>query len=156
MKKLLAALMIAGLAQTAAASGIHIHDAWARPTVKGMNMGGAFMAVHNDNAKADTLIGGSSPLADRVEIHTHINDNGVMRMREVKDGVLLPQKTETVLKPGSYHIMFMGLKRQLKEGDKFPLTLKFKNAKEQTVEVQVKNMPAAMPHNHNHGDMHKH
>ena len=76
------------------------------------------MKIQNDEAKQDFLVGGSSPVAERVEVHTHINDNGVMRMREVKGGVPLAAKGVTELKPGSYHVMLMGLKKQLKEGEK--------------------------------------
>ena len=89
-------------------------------------MGGAFMKIHNDEAKQDFLVGGSSPVADRVEVHTHVNDNGVMRMREVKGGIPLEAKGVTELKPGSYHVMFMGLKKPLKEGEKVPVTLNSK------------------------------
>ncbi|ATD65179.1 copper chaperone PCu(A)C [Neisseria weixii] len=157
MKKLLATLIIAGLATSASAAGIQVKDAWARATVEGMHISGAFMTIHNDNAKQDFLIGGSSEVADRVEVHTHINDNGVMRMREVKGGVPLPSKANTELKPGSYHIMFMGLKRALKDGETIPVTLKFKNEKAQTINVPVKTapMPAADKHNHGEG-AHKH
>ena len=84
MKKLLATLIAAGLVSTASAAGVHVEDGWARSTVEGMKMGGAFMKIHNDEAKKDFLVGGSSPVAERVEVHTHVNDNGVMRMREVK------------------------------------------------------------------------
>ena len=118
MKKLLATLIAAGLVSTASAAGVHVEDGWARATVEGMKMGGAFMKIHNDEAKQDFLVGGSSPVADRVEVHTHVNDNGVMRMREVKGGVPLAAKGVTELKPGSYHVMFMGLKKPLKEGEK--------------------------------------
>lgn len=156
MKKLLAALIVTGLCQTAAAAGIHTDGAWARATVEGMKMGGGFIKLHNDNAVQDYLIGGTSPVAERVEIHTHINDNGVMRMRQVKEGVALPAGAETELKPGSYHIMFMGLKQPLKVGEKFPVTLKFKKAKAQTVTFEVKNAPAAPAAQHNHGGAHQH
>lgn len=118
MKKLMATLILAGLATSVSAAGIHIEDGWARATVEGMKMGGAFMKIQNDEAKQDFLVGGSSPVAERVEVHTHINDNGVMRMREVKGGVPLAAKGVTELKPGSYHVMFMGLKKPLKEGEK--------------------------------------
>lgn len=151
MKKLLTALMIAGLATSAAAAGIQVKDAWARSTVEGMKMGGAFMAIHNDNAKPDFLIGGSSPVADKVEVHTHINDNGVMRMREVNGGVPLPAHATTELKPGSYHLMFMGLNRQLKAGETIPVTLKFKNEKPQTIKIPVKTAPMPAMQNHQHG-----
>ena len=110
------------------------------------------MKIHNDEAKQDFLVGGSSPVADRVEVHTHVNDNGVMRMREVKGGIPLEAKGVTELKPGSYHVMFMGLKKPLKEGEKVPVTLKFKNAKPQTVQLEVKTAPqSGMDHGHGHG-----
>ena len=158
MKKLMATLILAGLATSVSAAGIHIEDGWARATVEGMKMGGAFMKIQNDEAKQDFLVGGSSPVAERVEVHTHINDNGVMRMREVKGGVPLAAKGVTELKPGSYHVMFMGLKKQLKEGEKVPVTLKFKNAKPQTVELEVKTAPKAeMQHDHGaQGGAHQH
>ena len=152
MKKLLATLIAAGLVSTASAAGVHVEDGWARSTVEGMKMGGAFMKIHNDEAKQDFLVGGSSPVADRVEVHTHVNDNGVMRMREVKGGIPLEAKGVTELKPGSYHVMFMGLKKPLKEGEKVPVTLKFKNAKPQAVQLEVKTAPqSGMDHGHGHG-----
>jgi len=130
MKKLMATLILAGLATSVSAAGIHIEDGWARSTVEGMKMGGAFMKIHNDEAKKDFLVGGSSPVAERIEVHTHVNDNGVM---------------------------FMGLKKPLKEGEKVPVTLKFKNAKPQTVQLEVKTAPqSGMDHGHGHGGAHQH
>lgn len=152
MKKLLAGLIITGLAASASAAGIQVKDAWARATVEGMHMSGAFMTIRNDNAKKDFLIGGSSEVAERVEVHTHINDNGVMRMREVKGGIPLAAKADTQLKPGSYHIMFMGLKRPLKDGETVPVTLKFKNGKPQTVDIPVKTAPMPTADTHHHGE----
>ena len=153
MKKLLATLVLASLYQTAMAAGIQVEEPWARASVEGMKMSGAFMKINNDTNAQDFLVGGNSPVAERVEVHTHVNDNGVMRMREVKGGVPLEAKGVTELKPGSYHVMFMGLKKPLKEGETVPVTLKFKKAKPITVDVPVKNVPKAADdaHNHNHG-----
>lgn len=157
MKKLLATLVLAGLYQTAMAAGIQVEEPWARASVEGMKMSGAFMKINNDTNAQDFLVGGNSPVAERVEVHTHVNDNGVMRMREVKGGVPLDAKSVTELKPGSYHVMFMGLKKQLKEGEKIPVTLKFKNAKAQTVQLEIKTAPMpAMDHDHHHGEAHQH
>lgn len=138
MKKWLGVCVLAGFCQVAAAAGIDIDDAWARATVAGMSMGGAFMEITNETGSDDVLLGASSPVAEKVELHTHINDNGVMRMREVQGGVALPRNKEVELKPGSYHIMFMGLKAPLKAGETFPVTLRFKKAQPQTVQVEVK------------------
>ena len=151
MKKLLATLVLAGLYQTAMAAGIQVEEPWARASVEGMKMSGAFMKINNDTNAQDFLVGGNSPVAERVEVHTHVNDNGVMRMREVKGGIPLPKKAVTELKPGSYHVMFMGLKQPLKEGETVPVTLKFKKAKPITIDVPVKNVPKAADGAHNHG-----
>ena len=156
MKKLLGALMLAAFCQSVAAAGITVEQPWARATVEGMSMGGAFMNIKNDTAKDDFLIGGSSPVADKVEVHTHVNDNGVMRMREVAGGIPLKAGQTTELKPGSYHIMFMGLKKSLKAGDKVPVTVKFKHAKPQTVTVKVESAPQTGGSTHNHGVKHAH
>lgn len=156
MKKLLGALVLAGFCQAAAAAGITVEQPWARATVEGMTMGGAFMNIKNDTRKDDFLLGGSSPVAEKVEVHTHVNDNGVMRMREVKGGVPLKAGQTTELKPGSYHIMLMGLKQQLKQGDQVPVTLKFKNAKPQTVTVDVNTAPKNAAGTQGHGTQHSH
>lgn len=156
MNKLLGTLILAGFCQAAFAAGITVEQPWARATVEGMSMGGAFMNIKNDTAKDDFLIGGSSPVAGKIEVHTHVNDNGVMRMREVAGGIPLKAGQTTELKPGSYHIMFMGLKKQLKQGEKVPLTLKFKHAKPQTVTVDVNTAPKTGGSAHNHGAKHAH
>ena len=156
MKKLLATLVLAGLYQTAMAAGIQVEEPWARASVEGMKMSGAFMKINNDTNAQDFLVGGNSPVAERVEVHTHVNDNGVMRMREVKGGIPLPAGQTQELKRGSYHIMFFGLKKPLQEGDKFDLNLKFKNAKPQKITVTVKPMQAgaAQMHGHDAGGQH--
>ena len=151
MKKLLATLVLAGLYQTAMAAGIQVEEPWARASVEGMKMSGAFMKINNDTNAQDFLVGGNSPVAERVEVHTHVNDNGVMRMREVKGGIPLPAGQTQELKRGSYHIMFFGLKKPLQEGDKFDLNLKFKNAKPQKITVTVKPMQAGAMPAHDHG-----
>ncbi|CAN0507983.1 unnamed protein product, partial [Discosporangium mesarthrocarpum] len=85
--------------------------------------------------------GVSSDVSARTELHTHINDNGVMRMRHVK-GVNLPAGGEVAFKPGGYHIMFIGLHKPLKKGERFPVTLIFEKAGKQTVEVNVMSVGA--------------
>ena len=68
MKKLMATLILAGLATSVSAAGIHIEDGWARATVEGMKMGGAFMKIQNDEAKQDFLVGGSCPVSARLRL----------------------------------------------------------------------------------------
>lgn len=159
MKKMLSMLVLAAACQGAWAAGMDVDNAWARETVKGMSMGGVFMEVENDTGRDDVLLGGSTPVAERVEVHNHVNDNGVMRMRQVAGGLPIKNDSEAQLKPGSYHIMLMGLKQPLSAGQEFPLTLKFKYAPEKTVNIKVKANNPAASNGHQHGaghEAHKH
>ena len=97
-------------------------DAWARATVAGQGMGGAFMTLTSDrDAK---LIGASSPAAQEVQLHTMIRNGERMVMQQVR-AIDLPAKTAVAL-TGQYHLMFMGLKAPLTEGSVIPVTLKIK------------------------------
>ena len=136
--KLKQIVILSGLLLAAAAQAeVRARQAWARFTVPGMNSGGVFMQLEN-SSPADALIGGSSPVAESVEIHEHVMAGGNMRMQAMPQGLPLPANERTELKPGSYHVMLIGLKQPLTAGSRFPLTLKFRHAPEQTVQVEVK------------------
>ena len=90
---------------------------------------------HQDNTV--TLQGAESPVADRVELHTHrMNDQGVMQMRPL-GSVDIPAGGSVPFQPGGDHIMLMGLHQALSPGDRFPLTLQFSDAEDVAVEVVV-------------------
>lgn len=132
-----------------AASSIVLTDPWSRETAEGQNAGGAFMTIANAGTAADRLTGGSTPVAGRVEIHTMTMENDVMRMRQLEDGLEIPAGGEVTLKPGSFHVMLMDLKRPLKAGEKVPLTLTFAGAgtMETTLDVRAAGtMPPGMTH----------
>ncbi|MDO4694968.1 MAG: copper chaperone PCu(A)C [Eikenella sp.] len=147
------ALAAAGAAQ----AEIYVRDAWARFTVPGQQAGGVFMQLHNDG-RADALVGGSSPLAEKVEIHTHSVREGKMQMHEIEGGLPLAEGGRVELKPGSYHVMLIGLKQPLTGGKSFPLTLNFRHAPAKTVTVTVKTPTeeAAGPGGHEHPRHHGH
>lgn len=120
---------------------VNAKDPWVRPTVAQQKVTGAFMQLTaNQDMK---LISVSSPIASNVEIHTMEMDKDVMRMREIKS-LDLPNGKTVELKPGSYHIMLMGLKNAIKEGETVTLTLylESKDKKQHTLEVKAlaKNM----------------
>jgi len=141
----------APVASETAASIIAITAPWSRETAPGQNAGGAFMTIANNGTAADRLTGGSTPVAGRVEVHTVSMDGGVMRMRQLEDGLEVPAGGEVTLKPGSFHVMLMDLKQPLKVGDKVPLTLTFKGAG--TVETELVVKPAgAMASGMAHGE----
>jgi copper(I)-binding protein len=117
------------------AGAITIGHPYARATAAGQPTGGGFLALQNAGAD-DRLLSATADVSKAVELHTMSMEGDVMRMRQV-DAVALPAGKAVELKPGGLHIMFIGLKAPLKEGDKFPLKLKFEKAGEVTVTVNV-------------------
>ncbi len=87
-----------------------------------------FLSIENRGKQDDVLIGASSMISQRTELHTHIRDGEIMRMRRVEGGIKVPTGKTTTLQPGGLHVMFIGLKKPLKNGDQFPLTLTFQKA----------------------------
>jgi len=116
---------------------------WSRATPPGAKVGAGFMQLKNAGA-ADRVVGASSPVAGRVEMHVTVREGEVMKMREVK-AFDLPAGGTFELKPGGAHLMFMDLKRPLKEGEKVPVKLKFAKAGEVSAEFEVGGMGSTAP-----------
>jgi hypothetical protein len=140
-KRIAAAAMVAALtavtfATAADAGDIAVVDAWARASAGPARAAAAFLKVENKGATADRLLAASATIADRVELHTHIQSGDVMQMRPVENIDVAPNGL-TELKPGGLHVMFLGLRAPLVEGTSFPLTLTFEKAGATTVEVRV-------------------
>ena len=115
---------------------VQIEKPWTRATAPGAKVAGGYMVIRNAGPAGDKLVAASSPAAAKVELHVHINDNGVMRMREVPS-YDVPAKGTFELKPGGAHLMFTDLKRPFKEGEKLPVKLKFEKAGEVSAEFHV-------------------
>lgn len=118
-----------------------ISGAFSRATPK-MAMTGIGYATISSLGEADRLIGFTSPACERPELHTHINDGGIMRMREV-EGIDVPAGGEVRLEPGGLHMMLIGLTQQLVEGESISATLIFEKAGEVPVTLEIKG-PGAM------------
>ena len=134
---LAAALMLVagpGLAETYKTGAIEIEQPWARATPKGATIGAGYMKITNTGTEPDRLVGGSAAFAGRLEVHSMTMEQGVMKMREMKDGLEIKPGETIELKPGGYHMMFVGLKQPLKQGEDLTVTLKF--AKAGTIEVK--------------------
>lgn len=112
-----------------------IEHPWARASAGPARNSAAFMTIRNTGG-TDRLIAAAGEVAERVELHTHIMDGDIMRMRQV-EAVEVPAGGTATLQPGSIHVMLIGLTEPLKEGDRFPLTLTFEKAGKVTVEVAV-------------------
>lgn len=117
-----------------------VKDAWVRATIPQQKATGAFMKIQVPHDAR--LVEIQTPIAAMVEVHEMKMDNNVMKMRAIQ-GLELPAGKEIELKPGSYHVMLMGLKAQVKEGDVVPLTLVIegKDKKRETIEVKAKARP---------------
>lgn len=131
----IAVLFFSAFLSFSALAQVTIERSWARATAPGSTVAGGYLLIRNQGA-ADRLLSASSPAAARVELHVHINDGGVMKMREVA-GYDVPAKGTFELKPGGAHLMFVDIKRPFKEGEKVPVKLKFEKAGEVRAEFHV-------------------
>jgi periplasmic copper chaperone A len=113
---------------------------WAKATPAGARVAGGYLKIRNDGAAPDRLVGGTFARANRVEIHEMSVVNDIMRMRELPNGLTIKPGTEVVLKPGAFHLMFMGLKGQLKPGETVNGTLEFAKAGRIDVTYEVRTM----------------
>lgn len=138
----------------AADSTLRIDDPYVRLTPPNAPASGAFMLIANDGNENRLLLKAQSPVAKTVELHTHTNDNGVMKMRPVEH-IEIKAKGQTALKPGSYHIMLIGLKQALNEGDLVPLTLSFDDGSTLQIKAPVRKILPTAPTatGMNHGTM---
>ena len=159
--RLFAAIALALATGFALAHGYSVGDVrighpFATPTPPGATIGAAYFAsLENQGSQADRLLRVSTPVATRVELHSgEIGADGVMRMRELDGGLKLPSKAVIRLRPGmGDHLMLMGLKKPLVEGERFPMTLVFEHAGKVDVEVlvQVPKDQGKMPMHHGKG-----
>lgn len=113
---------------------IKIDHPWSRLAPEGFKVAGGFMRITNTGTEPDRLIGGSFLLSARLEVHEMVLQGDRMRMRELAGGLEIPPGKSVLLRPGSYHVMFMEMKQPLKAGDRIKGTLVF--AKAGTVEVE--------------------
>lgn len=117
-------------------SEITIKDAFARASIGPAKNGAAYVTIHNATGGADRLIGAETDIAKRASLHTHLHENGIMKMRPVA-AIDVPAGGMAKLKPGGDHVMLMGLVTPLKQGESFPLTLVFEKAGAIEIMVEI-------------------
>ena len=133
---LAAALLAFGLRATVAASAtperhagaIAIRRPWIRPVPPGVPAGAAYVTLVNAGGTADRILGGSTPVAEHLEIHQMALSHGIMTMRAAAGGLAIPPHATVVLEPGGFHIMLTGLQGPLRAGERVPVTLVFQRA----------------------------
>lgn len=116
------------VAAAPASAQVGVDGPWLRETAPGARTGAGYGLLVNGGKAEDRLVGGSTPVADRLEVHSITMEGGVMRMRPVAGGLAVPAGGRVALKPGSYHLMLIGLKQPLRRGALVPVTLDFARA----------------------------
>jgi copper(I)-binding protein len=133
----------ASMTALAAETDIAVSDAYVRMAPPGTPTTGAFMTIKNLGSADRKLLKADSPAAKTVELHNHINDNGVMKMRPVKE-IDIKSQGQAELKPGSYHVMLIDLKQTLNENETIPLTLTFDDGSTKKIDAPVRKPQAVM------------
>ena len=133
---------------------VSVSQAWSRATPGGSRTGAAYLQIQAPAGGGDKLVAAKSEIAGRIELHNHIHENGVKKMRRV-DAIEVPAGELVALKPGGLHLMLFDLKQPLKAGEKLPLTLVFEKAGEVNVTATVEPIGAKGASGHDSG-AHKH
>lgn len=129
-----------GFAEDYKLGGLEISNLQARATLPGAPVSGGYMTIKNTGETADRLISASVDFAGKTEIHEMSVEDEIMKMRKLANGLEIPAGEEVVLKPGSYHIMFMKLGEQLNEGETRDAVLVFEKAGSIEVKLSVENI----------------
>ena len=120
-----------------AADEVEVLDPWAREVPPVMSSSAGFLSLKNTGSVEHKLVSASSDAAGVAELHTHINNNGVMQMRPVENIPVAPGET-TELKPGGLHIMLMMLTKPLLAGEQLNITLTFEDGSSKQVQAEVR------------------
>ena len=130
---------IAAHAQDEQNKALHFENGYSFETIPSQKNGAAFVTITNVGGSDAKIIAAKSDVAESVELHTHIMEDDVMKMREV-EGYDIPANQTITLKPHGDHIMLMGLKQPLRAGESFPLTLVSEDNGETIVDIAIKSM----------------
>lgn len=148
---LAAGLLISAGALAAAADNVSVDNPYVRLAPPSAPTTGAFMVIRNTGDKDIKVLKAENPASKVTELHNHINEGGVMKMRQVP-AIDIKAKGEALLQPGGLHVMLIDLKAPLKEGDVVPITLSFDDGSSKKVDAKVQKIvpqPApVMEHKH--------
>lgn len=115
-----------------AAKGLEI-----RATAPGMKATGGYLLILNNTDTDELLVSASAEVSERTELHNMFEQDGVLRMRAVENGIEVPAGGSVELRPGGLHLMFMGLDRQLLPGEQFEVTLEFASGRRIVAQAMV-------------------
>lgn len=134
--------------------GIMIDDPYVRAVPPGQMNTGVFMTIMNHSDQARTIVSAESDASKIVELHTHVNEGGMMKMRQIPS-IEVPANGHAMLKPGGLHVMLIGLKQSIEVDKPVSVTLVFKNGERKTIQAPGRKLKMKMMHHKgmDHGDM---
>ena len=124
---------------------LSVKQAWSRATPKGAQVAGGYLTIENHGADADKLISAATPAAAKIEIHEMTTLDGIMMMRAIEGGLVIPPGESVTLAPGGSHLMFIGLTAPLSEGQHIDAALMFEKAGKIDVSFDVGGVGAKGP-----------
>ena len=139
LKKTLLLFLLGMIYSSLAGANVTVEDPYIREMPPGQPVTAAFMLLHNNGVDIVRLLSVSSDSAERVEIHAHRHNNGMMRMEKI-DSVSLPGGSDFIFQPGDHHLMLINLKRSLTAGDNVRLKLEFNHGEPLIIDVPVRNV----------------
>jgi copper(I)-binding protein len=119
-----------------------LQQGWSRATPNGAPVAGGYLRITNNGSSTDRLLGGTTPAGTAIQVHEMTMKDGVMMMREIVGGLEIAAGSSVELKPGGNHLMIIGLKQNLREGDHLPITLMFEKAGKVDFDLSVRAMNA--------------
>lgn len=128
---------------TATVATLKIENAFTRPTLGGATVAIGYMTIVNNGNTPDKLLSITSDISAKSELHESIMQGAIMEMRELPQGLAIPAKSEVAFKPGSYHVMFVGLKHAVKPRETFHAILTFEKAGKVSVSFTATSSPGA-------------
>jgi len=137
------------------AGDLHIGHPWSRETPPNAQTAAVYLTIHNHGGQDDRLLSAETPAAERVELHQHIHQDGLMKMQPVAEVVISAGET-VKFAPGGLHLMLFSPSKHYQDGERFPLTLHFARAGDVKVEVVVQKNAPAKEHEHEEHGQHAH
>ena len=141
---MLLAIATAALGHSHEKGDIQVRHPWARATPPGATVAAGYLEIRNNGKDADRLLSASTPVAKRVEMHVTEHAEHIAKMRQLR-AFEVPGRERLTLTPGGAHLMLVDIVQPLKQGERFPLTLRFERAGELKVEVEVQELGARHP-----------
>jgi copper(I)-binding protein len=129
---------------------LNIHHPWARATPIGAEVAGGYMEITNLGSSGDRLVAVEVAGVHMAAIHEMATVDGIMKMRPLPSGLEIKSGETIILKPGSFHVMMMGLSKPLLEGETISGTLHFEKADSITIEYKIEAMGSEPAGQHNH------